>query len=538
MHILALEWVPLYFWLLLRTLSRTERRWPLLAALALAASSLASWYYLLFCVVLTFPYLVHRARADRELRSLAALRRALLLGAAYLALLWPLFAEMIRQRALEPWYGAHDPVTFSADLLSFFVPNAAQALGAGFRGVWGRFSGNPAENCDYLGYALMALALLGAFKVKRARSWIGLALAGVVLALGPRLRVGGVVHPGALLPYGWLTRLLPLLDFTGCPVRAGFIATFSLCAAAAMGLAWLLAPGPRLAVRQGAALALVVTAGVEFWPHAFTVSRFPTPAIFRSWAEDPTTFAVLDLSGDTRPLYNAVLHGHPLVDAYVSRVPVRLQRWLDEQPVIGRLQRPRGGVGPPHPRRDPNIDFDWGEGSPMPELGPDEFVADWHGFLLVPETGDYTLVLGTDDTGALSLDGQTVLTNGGSHPYLERSVRLHLTAGPHALAASYREWFGQAVVRLLWARGELKPTAVPPSALVGPDGRPGLEAIYRQLESGTGLSREASLDSLRRYQIRYLILPEWRHESLLENDLGLRPIYVGEGLRIYEVPGA
>ena len=406
LHLLALEWVPLYFWLLLRTLARPERRWPILAAGALALASLASWYYLLFCVVLTFPYLAWRAAADRKLRTLAALRRALLLGSAYLALLWPLFAELMRQRALEPWAGAHDPVALSADLLSFFVPGATQAIGASFHALWGRFSGSPDESCDYLGYALLALALAGAVTARRARIWLGLALTGAVLALGPRLRVGGVVHPGTLLPYGWLTRWVPLLDFAGCPVRAGFVASFSLSAAAALGLAWLLVPsalrpppvGRRLAWRRAGAAALLLGAAVEFWPGPFTTSRFPTPEIFRRWAADPTTFAVLDLSGDTRPLYDGVLHGHPLVDAYVSRAPVRLQRWLDTEPVIGRLRNPRHGLAP--------------------------------------------------------------------------------------------------------------------------------------------LDRAAALDGLRRHQIRYVVLPEWSSERLLEAELGLQPLYVGEGLRIYEIPGA
>ncbi len=538
MHVMALEWVPLYFWMLLRTIERPERRWPVFAALALAAASLASWYYLLFCVALTFPYLAWRLASEPALRSWQALRRALLLGAAYLAVMWPLFSAMLAARAADRWEGAHDPVTFSADLWSFFVPNAAQSIGAAFRSTWGRFSGNPAENCDYLGYALMALAAVGAATARKARIWVGLAALGVLLALGPYLRTGGQVHQGILLPYGWLTRAFPLLDFTGCPVRAGFVAIFSLCAAAAFGLAWLLGPGPRQCARRAAAAVLLAAAGAELWPHPFTTSRFPAPEIFRSWASDPSTFAVFDLSGDTRPLYDAVLHGHPLVDAYLSRTPASVIRWLDEQPVLGHLIHPRGGLGPPHERRDAAIDFDWGTGSPMPELGPDDFQVDWRGRLLVPRTGRYTLTLGADDSGVLFLDGRPVLTNGGTHPYQERSVALDLAAGPHELAVSYRENDGGASVRLLWAPEGEVPRVVPAEALQGPDGQPGLDGVYRQVGNTTGLSREAALDSLRRYQIRYLVMPAWRREPLIEGELGLSPLYVGEGLRIYEVPGA
>ena len=538
MHIVALEWVPAYFWMLERTIARPERRWPLLAALALAAASTASWYYLLFCVVLTLPYLAWRVATEPELRNVYELRRALLLGAAYLAIMWPLFSTMLAARAAEPWDGAHDPVTFSADLWSFFVPNAAQSIGVNFRSIWGRFSGNPAENCDYLGYALLALAALGALKARRARVWLWIAAAGVVLALGPFLRTGGEIHRTHMLPYGWLSYVFPLLDFTGCPVRAGFIAIFALAAAAAFGLAWLFAPGPRRAARIAAAVALILAAGVELWPHPFTVSSFPAPHIFESWAKDPAIFSVLDMSGDTRPLYNAVLHGHPLIDAYLSRTPTRLNRELDEYPVIGNLRHPHGGLGPPHARRDARIDFDWGTGSPVPGIGPNDYQVEWVGKVNVPAAGSTTFVLGADDSGVLWLDGRPVLENGGTHPYLEKSVKLELQAGWHELRVSYRQETGGASVRLLWARDGEIDHVVPAEALQGPDGQPGLEGTYRQVGNSTGLSREAALDALRRVQLRYIILPSYRKEPLLEGELGLSPIYIGEGLRIYEVPPA
>jgi hypothetical protein len=59
---------------------------------------------------------------------------------------------------------------------------------------------------------------------------------------------------------------------------------------------------------------------------------------------------VLDLTGETRPLYDAILHGHPIVDAYLSRTPMRLIRWLDEHPVIGRIRHP--GSLPPISREE------------------------------------------------------------------------------------------------------------------------------------------------------------------------------------------
>lgn len=97
--------------------------------------------------------------------------------------------------------------------------------------------------------------------------------------------------------HGWLARALPDLDFTGYPVRAGVLATFSLSVAAAFGLAWLLAPGPTARLRRFGALAFAGLAGVEFWPRPFTTSHFPSPPIFAELAKDPSTFAVYEVPG-------------------------------------------------------------------------------------------------------------------------------------------------------------------------------------------------------------------------------------------------
>jgi hypothetical protein len=148
------------------------------------------------------------------------------------------------------------------------------------------------------------------------------------------------------MPYAYLTQIFPLLEFTGVPVRAGFVAIFALCVAAAFGVRQLWLGFERPTLRQplrAATVALLVIATVELWPHPFTISHFPIPGVFASWAADPETFGVVDLTGDTRPLYNGVLHQHPMVDIYLSRTPMHLLRWLDAHPILGRLRHPRGG---------------------------------------------------------------------------------------------------------------------------------------------------------------------------------------------------
>jgi len=52
----------------------------------------------------------------------------------------------------------------------------------------------------------------------------------------------------------------------------------------------------------------------------------------RAWADDPDTWAVLDVWDYYRPMWYATIHRKPMVGGYLSRVPKRLDDWLDRQP--------------------------------------------------------------------------------------------------------------------------------------------------------------------------------------------------------------
>jgi len=331
LHVVSMEWSPLYFLGLVRTLRRPGWRAPAGAGLALAAAAGASFYHLLSCLVGTLVLAAFWLRSDRaSLLSRAFALRAALLLAVFAALTGWLYAGMLRAYLAEPYAGSHDAVFFSADLLSFFLPNAASAWAGRFP-AWRAWTGNAAESAGYLGYALIGLALAAGLRLRAARPWLGLALAGAVLALGPRLHVGGRVHAAPLLPYGWLERVLPVLAFAGVPARLSWLATFGLAVAAGGALSALERRGARWAA-LGVALAALGL--LESWPHPFATSSWPAPAFLRRLASDPEPWAVLDGSDPLRQLWHQVLHRHPQVGGYVSRPPARLEAWLEGEPAL------------------------------------------------------------------------------------------------------------------------------------------------------------------------------------------------------------
>jgi PKD repeat protein len=116
-------------------------------------------------------------------------------------------------------------------------------------------------------------------------------------------------------------------------------------------------------------------------------------------------------------------------------------------------------VGPPVlTRTDPVINFDWGTGSPAPNVPADYFSARWTGTIQVPANiGDIVLVTVEDDGVRLWLDGQLVIDAWGPHNSSTSEASTPVTAGvPHSIRIEYQEITGNAVIKLEWHRAALQ----------------------------------------------------------------------------------
>ncbi len=525
---------------------------PLLGAGLLALClGLCGWYLVLDAALLGAVFLLLAlARAPQS-----GLRPALrLAGAGLLAglLLLPLLVPTLLALR-EPVEGAHDPVTFSTDLLSLWLPTPKQWLGRYFLETTTRFTGNAGENGGYLGYLPLAATGLALWR-RRTPALVGLGLAGlagVVLSFGPHPHLAGAIHREVLLPYAALARMLPFLGQLGCPVRLGLLGHLALAAGTALGVSVLLEAlsrrrtGPedpslrppwRLWAAGLLALALLL---VEYAPAGQPTHRYPRPAFLEALGQVPPTGAIADLTGWTHPLYNQMLHGWPIVHGYVSRRPLRLVRRLMADPVLGPLYEEALYGRAPRQRAltriDGPIDFDWGEAPPAPGVQAD-FEAEWVGQLRIDRPGRYAFRLGSDDDAVLYLDGRRVVDNSGAHPFVTREGEVTL-AGPPTLRLTFRDRGGAAAVRLWWRPpGAADWSIVPREALHTRAGAPGLEGVYTHRAARPRLRGEAAARHLRaRWGIAYLIAYEGRSAAL--STLGLERVGAAQGIELWQVPG-
>jgi len=103
-------------------------------------------------------------------------------------------------------------------------------------------------------------------------------------------------------------------------------------------------------------------------------------------------------------------------------------------------------------RIDPNIDFDWGPGSPDPAVGVDLFSARWTGYVVPPASGVYNFQ-GLWEDGAQLWVGSTYLGNDwGVQPEHETKLMpIQLEAGlRYPITLQYMAHNGHASCHLEW----------------------------------------------------------------------------------------
>lgn len=107
-------------------------------------------------------------------------------------------------------------------------------------------------------------------------------------------------------------------------------------------------------------------------------------------------------------------------------------------------------------RVDPNVDFNWGQGSPAPGIGRDTFSVRWTGKVESQVTGPHTFLVRADNAARLWIDGQLLQSRGTIQLEAGRSYDLRL---------EYDENQGTAMVQLLWSAPGLRRQVVPESRL-------------------------------------------------------------------------
>ncbi|MEN9934657.1 MAG: hypothetical protein RLZZ387_1236 [Chloroflexota bacterium] len=368
---IAIQWVAFYALFLLRAAEDFRRRDAFVAGLFLALIGYTSWYYFFFFAIYTAIFaLIWLAAA----RSWLARRRitaqfviTALSGALALApILLPALVAVRAGRSAatpEPPYDPNNPLDLilihSANLYDIFLPSGLHPLwGGAVEALVREWHPYIAAWNVSLGYTALALALAGLVLARGDRRpatdnpqpttddrrsmtsaaapsssvprpcsslgrspwpWALIALAALVLSLGPLLHVGSL-RTGVPLPYALLLSL-PGADIARRPSHFVVIAVLMLAPLTALGLRVLL---ERLPTTRRT-LALVTVAAlllIEYFPPAWPLHLAAQHPYYARLRGD--SGALIDLPArpeSAEPLRAQIVHELPVVGGYVSRLP-------------------------------------------------------------------------------------------------------------------------------------------------------------------------------------------------------------------------
>jgi len=116
-------------------------------------------------------------------------------------------------------------------------------------------------------------------------------------------------------------------------------------------------------------------------------------------------------------------------------------------------------------RIDPDIRFDWNEGSPISGIS-DYFSVQWRGQIVPPYTASYTFSVEADDGIRLFIDNELIIDHWEDQEGQRRVGRIDMVAGRHYdIRLEYYERTGNARVRLEWSSSYFLRQVIPSTHL-------------------------------------------------------------------------
>jgi hypothetical protein len=348
LELIALQWVALYAFFLLRAVEEAQRRDALIAGVFLALIGYTSWYYLFFFSVYSLLFAAIWLAQAQPRQRWGMMRQFVTVAACGLLFLAPLLiaAPRAAQAMLvisSPWFDPSHPLdkilTRSANVYDLALPNGLHPLwGSAIEKLvrtWHPYIG--AWNIAP-GYVALALSIVALIMARReAWRWSVIGLIAVVLSLGPIVQIG-TMRTSIPLPYQVILAI-PGLELARRPSHFIVITTLVLAPLVALGLQEL---RRRLPPPQGYALIGVCAAliAVEFAPPRWSLHPFRVHPYYERLAGQPG--AVMELPPPfeaSEPLMAQIVHGQPLVGGFVSRIP--LYPFAEQAPGVRQLWRMR-----------------------------------------------------------------------------------------------------------------------------------------------------------------------------------------------------
>ena len=148
----------------------------------------------------------------------------------------------------------------------------------------------------------------------------------------------------------------------------------------------------------------------------------------------------------------------------------------------------------------------------------DRFKHDWgarfSGLIEIPETGNWTMYLNSDDGSELWIDGVSVIQNYAMHGMREYSVAMNMSAGSHDFRVEFFQGGGPHGLLLSWEGPNMSKTTIPASAFyVAGDYTPQSDNLIHHwdFEEGSGNQTNDSVSNGSDFSLYGMDSTNWRN---------------------------
>jgi len=326
LHLVSLEFIPLFILLWILFLEKPSLTYAVLTAISLFIVLLCSYYYF-FCsiiaaTIILFSYGISRKRllfflTNEYKKPFLIFIGTLIFVSGFIVI--PLFILIIS----DPLYGAHSATLHSIDLAAFFIYGQNWRFNQLIKNFW------PTKylfNSIYPGLALIILTIYTWKKRKTEKYkyliiWYIILIIFAILSLGPSLHFAGKKITPGILPYKLLETLLPFLKVTGVPYRFTVICFLSFAVIATFGFKNLFKSSKILSV------ILIVWLFIDYLPGKIPSVQLKIPDYVYKLKNLPHG-AVIDTTTPhtSIALLHQTVHNKPIAFGYISRIPCSIFR--------------------------------------------------------------------------------------------------------------------------------------------------------------------------------------------------------------------
>lgn len=356
----SIEWIPFCALYLMKMFKEGGIRNSIFAGIFFILVAMSDLQYMIFMgifVMLLFIYEIYILR-NEKIDNKEELKRTFykysLFGMISFSGLVPLTIENILIALSNENFLKLDPfeaVTYSADLLSFFLPSVLHPVfGRFMEDIYKNFSGNISENTTFIGYTVVLLSLFATVRLKEnkyVKFWVIAALFFSLISLGPLLHINGktsftVFHTTVPLPHLVLYYLIPFLDNCRTTGRFFVMASLSFAVLTGHGVSELM----KYSKDNSKNLVAIVISSLiifEYLAIPFPVSVVNQQAFYEEISQDKDSYALLEIPATLKygagvsTVYYQTIHGKPVIGNWAARFPSDARNFELNTPVVREL---------------------------------------------------------------------------------------------------------------------------------------------------------------------------------------------------------